>query len=191
MSKSINKMIIVLIFINFLIILASGFMMPVWAEFVGKIGGDIRTAGKAICIFSIIIGTLTCVFAKLEGLIRKDKLFLMASQLIMLGAYSGYLLVHQAASLYLVQILLGFGGALQSPALYSLYHQVIQEKNTTFYWGIWNGFYNIAIGLGSLISAYLVAHFGFNAMFYGLIFINFICLLCCLKLPSSFKQASF
>ncbi|PIQ44236.1 MAG: hypothetical protein COW05_00470, partial [Gammaproteobacteria bacterium CG12_big_fil_rev_8_21_14_0_65_46_12] len=44
------------------------------------------------------------------------------------------------------------------------------KNKTTTAWGIWNGFYNIALGLGALISAYLAHGFGFSGVFIALFF---------------------
>lgn len=163
------------IFINFLIILAAGFMMPVWAEFVQKIHGNIQTAGNAICIFSIILGFFTWIAAKIENQIKQEKLILIISQAFFALSYLGYFWVKSPTDLYLVQICLGLSSAIQVPALFSLYEKYIPRAETTFYWGVWAGSYNIAIGIGALISAYLVHHYGFKIMFGALFSVAVLC----------------
>ena len=163
------------ILINFLIILSAGFMMPVWAEFVHKIHGDIRTAGNAICIFSIILGFFTWFTAKIENKIGHEELILVFSQALFSVSYLGYFWVTSPIDLYLVQIALGISSAIQVPALFSLYERYIPKSESTFYWGVWAGAYNIAIGLGALISAYTVHHFGFTIMFGVLFSVSVVC----------------
>jgi len=163
------------ILINFLIILSAGFMMPVWAEFVHKIHGDIRTAGNAICIFSIILGFFTWFTAKIENQMGHEELILVFSQALFSLSYLGYFWVTSPIQLYLVQVALGVSSAIQVPALFSLYERYIPKSESTFYWGVWAGAYNIAIGLGALISAYTVQHFGFTIMFEVLFSVSVVC----------------
>jgi MFS family permease len=170
-----NKLLVLLISINFLIILAAGFMTPVWAQFVQQIGGDLRTAGNAVCIFSIILGMFTWFTAYIENNLKKDPLIIMLSQLMFAISYAGYFFIHTPNQLYLVQIALGICGAIQVPALFALYQRNIPSNQATFYWGLWNGFYNIAMGLGALISAYTVEKFGMRSMFHLLLSVAICC----------------
>ncbi len=158
-----------LIAINIMIIVAGGFMGPIWAVYVHKIGGDLRTAGNAIGVFSIVIGVVTMIAARIENYFNKEAFFLAFSQAIMVLSYCGYFWVAHPWQLYCVQIGLGIGGAMQSPAIYSLYHDYIPAKKSTSYWGVWNGFYNISVGIGAMISAYIVHRFGMHMMFILLV----------------------
>ncbi|MDX2164521.1 MAG: MFS transporter [Gammaproteobacteria bacterium] len=170
-----KRFLILLIIINFLIIIAAGFMMPVWAEFVHKIHGDIRTAGNAICIFSIILGFFTWFTGKWENQLGHQEIILVVSQGLFSLSYLGYFWVYSPFTLYIVQIALGICAAIQAPALFALYERYIPRSESTFYWGIWAGSYNIAIGFGALISAYTVHHFGFRVMFEALFAVSQLC----------------
>jgi len=163
--------------VNFLVILSAGFMIPLWGEFVIHIGGDVRTAGKAVAIFSMAIGFFTFFAGKIESKFSQDAWFMVATQALRCLAYAGYFFVSSPMQLYCVQICLGIAGAFQAPAMYSLYHQHMPKKNSTFYWGIWTGFYNISIGTGAFISAFVVHRFGFYAMFATLFSVSLLGLL--------------
>jgi predicted MFS family arabinose efflux permease len=162
------KFIFLLNFVNILVIISAGFMIPLWGDFVKKIGGDVQTAGTAVAVFSIIIGFFTFIAGKIVSKFDNDSWFMVVTQLIRMFAYLGYFFVTKPMDLYMVQVALGISGAFQAPALYSLYHKCMPKENTPFYWGLWTGFYNISIGIGAFISAYIVSHLGFNAMFAGL-----------------------
>jgi len=177
-----------LIIINVVVIIAGGFLTPLWAGFVEKIGGNIITAGNAICIFSIVIGLLTCVAAKIENDYHKDEFFLVFSQVFMAIGYLGYFWVHHPWQLYLVEIWLGLGGAIQAPALYSLYQQYMPKDKGTLNWGIWNGFYNIAMGIGALISAYIANYFGFTGVFFVLFLVALLGVILSIIVAKKMKQ---
>lgn len=154
-----------LITINVFIIIAGGFLVPLWASFVHRIGGDIRTAGNAIAIFSIIIGVFTCIAGKIENQLDHDEYFLVGSQAMFVLGYACYFFVHHTWQLYLLQMWLGMAGAMQSPAIYSLYQRFMPKGTRNTAWGIWNGFYNISMGIGAFVSAYVAHSFGFNGVF--------------------------
>ncbi len=145
--------------------MTGGFLTPLWGNFVKQIGGDVRTAGIAICIFSIIIGICTILAARIENKYRIEKSALIFSAIIIALAYSGYLLVKTPFELYSVQLFLGIGCAIQTPALYKLYQDSMPAEKSTLGWGIWNGFFNIALGVAALCSSYIAHHLGLRGVF--------------------------
>ncbi len=163
-----------LIAVNIFIITTASFLMPLWATFVTHIGGDLRTAGIAICIFSIVIGICTIITARIEHVFRHYENIVWITSAFFTLIYCGYLFIAHPWQLYLIQILLGLCGAVQCPALFALYHLYMSKTYSGFHWGIWNGFYNIAVGVGALISAYVAHHFGFRIMFFTLIVLSAI-----------------
>lgn len=164
------------ILINVMIILNAGFMMPLWSDFVTHIGGDIRTAGNAVLIFSIIIGGMTCFAGAIESHFNKDRFFMIGSQAVMCVGYIAYFYVQHPYQLYMVQIILGVGGAFQSPVICSLYQRCIPQHKSSHYWGIWNGLYQAGIGLGALAGAYIVHHAGYRMMFSAMFGVSLVCL---------------
>lgn len=190
MQKNIHHFMKSLIVINVFIIVSANFLVPLWGDFVQHIGGDIRVAGNAICVFSIVIGVLTCFAAKLESMVKKDEWFLVASSVWMTLSFAGYFFVHHPWQLYLVQISLGLAGSFQCPAIYSLYHRYLPINQSAFHWGIWNGFYNIAYGTGALLGAYILHRFSFNAVFSVMLTISFAGLATTIITTTKFKLFS-
>ena len=167
--------------VNIMIIVASAFMTPLWAVFSHRIGGTVKTAGNAIALFSIVIGLTMVVSSYFQGKWRKEKFFFIFSQLLATLSYSLYFWVQHPWQLYIVQVGLGVAGALQAPAIYSLYHQAIPKARATFYWGMWTGGYNIAVGTGAIVSAYITQIWGFTALFMTLLGLNiFNFIFCCI-----------
>jgi predicted MFS family arabinose efflux permease len=166
-----------LIAINVMIIASGGFMTPLWSNFVLKIGGDLQTAGIAVSIFSVVIGVFMCIAGWIEHRYQNDEWFMCFSQLIVFGSYTAYLFVQHPWQLYLVQVGLGIGGAFQTPVICAIYQRYFSQKESTLFWAIWNGFFNIALGAGALVSSLLVAHFNYQIMFKSLSALAGICLL--------------
>ncbi len=163
--------------INTLILINVGFMTPLWSDFVEHIGGDIRTAGKAVLLFSIVIGGVTCIAGHIESRLQKDRFFMIAAQAMMCVGYAGYFYVRTPVELYVVQVILALGGAFQSPVLCSLYQHSIPAEKSSYYWGIWNGLYQVAVGVGALCGAYIVHHAGYQQMFSAMFIVSIACLI--------------
>ncbi len=177
-----------LIAINVMIIASAAFMTPLWSNFVLQIGGNLQTAGIAVSIFSVVIGVFMCIAGRIEHHYQNDEWFMCFSQLIVFLSYTAYLWVHHPWQLYLVQVGLGIGGAFQTPVICAIYQRYFSQKESALFWSIWNGFFNIAIGAGALISSLLVAHFNYLIMFRSLSALAGICLLANILLMMHIRQ---
>lgn len=180
-----------LILLNVLIIAAGAFMTPLWSDFVLKIGGNIQTAGQAVLIFSMAVGIFMCFAGYIQHHCQNDEWFMCFSALVVFIAYMGYFFVHHPWQLYLVEIALGLGGALQSPVICAIYQRYFTQQQSSLFWAIWNGFYQIAVGIGALIGAFLVAHFNYTVMFGVLTAAAGLSLVITVLLMMKIKQTSF
>lgn len=178
-----------LLIINVVIVVSSGVLTPIWATYVHFIHGDLRTAGNAIAIFSIVIGVLTCFIGRFENRFNRDAFFLVLSQAMFVIGYVCFFFVREPWQLYLLQAWLGLSGSVQSPALYALYQRAIPENTETTAWGVWNGFYNIALGLGGFIGAYVAHSFGLYGVFTGMLLIAVLGLLLSFRIAFRIQSA--
>ncbi|OGT31833.1 MAG: hypothetical protein A3E87_02560 [Gammaproteobacteria bacterium RIFCSPHIGHO2_12_FULL_35_23] len=165
---------LLLILLNIVIICTANFITPVWAKFVAHIHGNLRTAGNAIGLFAIILGLFTFVAGAIENRLQKNELFLVISQGMFVTGYICFLLIHYPWQLYILQAWLGLAGAIQAPALYSLYQKYMPKHQTTMAWGLWNGCFNLAVGIGAFAGSYLVSLAGFKWMFIILSTFSFL-----------------
>ncbi|MEK6731480.1 MAG: MFS transporter [Pseudomonadota bacterium] len=177
-----------LIAINVTIIVAAEFLRPLWSSYAQYIGGDVRTAGIAVSTFSIVIGLCIVFAGYMEHRLKNEENMMIVTSALLSIIYLGYFFVHHAWQLYILQALLGITCAFQSPAIFSLYHRYIPKEKSALYWGIWNGFYFIAIGTASLISAFALHHFGFKMVFAILWLFSLASFLLCLFLMPQMKQ---
>lgn len=180
-----------LILINVMIIANGAFMTPLWSDFVLKIGGNIQTAGQAVLIFSMVIGIFTWVTGRIEHHYQNDEWFMCFSALIVFLSYLGYFFVHHPWQLYLVEIGLGIGGAFQSPVICALYQRHFTQDQSSYFWAIWNGCYNIGIGIGAMLGAFLVAHYSYTIMFVILAATSFVCFVLNILLMMKIKRVGF
>jgi sugar phosphate permease len=167
----------ILITINIFIILAAQFLIPLWGHFVQRIGGDVRTAGIAVCIFSIVTGLFTLLSGKIIHKTKNEEQVMIITSAIISICYLGYLFVNTPIELYIIQIILGLCGAFQCTSMYSLYNRYMPRTHSAYHWSIWNAFYFIGAGVAALSSAFIAHNFGFNWVFVVLFTISIIALI--------------
>ncbi|MDO8424476.1 MAG: MFS transporter [bacterium] len=149
-----------------LVILAGAMLGPIYALFVEEIGGDILTAGISFAVFSLVMGILILVFGKIEDSFWEEKkLWICLGYLLMAVGFFSYLFVKSPSHLFIVQVILGIGGAIQTPAYSAVYSKNLDHKKPAFQWGAWDAIRNFATALGALAGAALVTVFGFNILF--------------------------
>ncbi len=187
-KENINFFALLLIAINVTIIVAAEFLRPLWSSYALYIGGDVRTAGIAVSTFSIVIGLCIVFAGYMEHRLKNEENMMMITSALLSIIYLGYFFVHHAWQLYLLQACLGLACAFQSPAIFSLYHRYIPRLQSALYWGIWNGFYFISIGIASLISSFALHHFGFKTVFTILWLFSLASFLLCLFIMPKMKQ---
>ncbi|MBI4101343.1 MAG: MFS transporter [Candidatus Nealsonbacteria bacterium] len=149
-----------------LVLLAGAMLGPIYAVFVEEVGGDILTAGISFAIFSLVMGTLILVFGKIEDAFLKEKeLWIALGYFLMAVGFFSYLFVKSPYHLFLVQAILGLGGAIEAPAYSSVYSRHLDHKKSAFQWGAWDAIRNFAAAAGALAGAALTTVYGFNILF--------------------------
>jgi MFS family permease len=171
-----NKLIEILLVSSFFGNMAAGFIGPIYAVFVEQVGGDLITAGIAYAIFAIVSGILLILLGRWEDHVKHKANLLIASRLLSIAGFMGYLFVHSPEQLFFVQVILGISIALGAPAFDSIYYKNVSKKDSAFEWGAWEGVYQIALGFSALIGGFVAEAFGFKLLFILMIIFGFFSL---------------
>lgn len=161
-----------LIAINICIILAAQFLLPLWGSLASHVGGDLRSAGIAISIFSIVFGVFILVAGIIEQKLRNEKSIMVATGFLISICYLAYFIINRPWQLYLLQTLLAFFGSFQCVAIFSLYNKYMPKSHSAYNWGIWNSFYFFASGIAALLAGYTTHLFGFKGVFVVMFLIS-------------------
>lgn len=154
LPKKINRIILILIVSDVLIISAWGLISPFLTIFMTEqiSDGTIQAAGFATTIFLIVSGILQIPISihldKKEGYMD-EYFFIVAGSLLSAISCLLFILSTQMIHIYLIQIIYALGCSFAYPAWYSLFSRNVDEENTAFEWTI----YNTAIALGTAVSA--------------------------------------
>lgn len=164
----------ILLWSNALFALAAGMFGPIYAVFVEQIGGDLLTAGGAYAAYSIAAGILIFFIGRWEDHIRhQEKLVVGGFALSCLG-FLGYLLIQTPFDLFIVQMILGLGQAIVTPAFDGLYTKHLDKGRFASEWGLWESSNYIVVATAAVIGGYLANVFGFRFIFVIMFFISLI-----------------
>jgi len=182
-EKRFNKGLRILISANTVMVFTVGMLVPFYAIFVQKIGGDIAFAGFSWAIFSIVAGVLTLLFGKWQLKVKEQELLLALGYLIRGLVFLSYAFMGSIAQLIFTQILWGVGAALGSPAFDAVYSAHTTKEDSIAQWGQWEGLASIATGLAAIIGGVLIQEIGFSSIFIGMACISFFLCIYIWRLP--------
>src|ERR1700739_1359549 len=95
---------------------AEGILMPIYAVFVQKIGGDILEASGAIAIFLIFTGLATVAIHRIRWTQRHRRALMVWGWLLWVVGICSYFTVSSTATLFMTQVLVALGNAIADPA---------------------------------------------------------------------------
>ncbi len=79
--------------------------------------------------------------------------------------FFGYLLVQEPVHLFIIQAILGIGGAVWIPASDSIYSKNLDRGKFASEWGLWDSIYWISMGVSASIGSFLASIYGFRFLF--------------------------
>lgn len=178
-----NKPLKILLATNGLIMLASAMLGPIYAIFVEEVGGDILTASTAWAIYLLVVGVVIFLLGKFEDKLKEPELMMVWGYAIMAFAYLGYLMVDSPAKLFVIQIIIGLGSAIYTPAFDGIYSTHLNRKKSASQWSAWESMYNVVSGLGAIAGGLIATYLGFPALFVLMFLLCLISALFILFLP--------
>ncbi len=178
----------ILLWSSFFINLAVGLFGPIYAVFVEQIGGTLFITGSAAAVFSITSGVLIFFISKWEDKIKHQENLLIFGRFLTIIGVGGYLLVNSPWHLFLVEIILGFAVAFESPAFDSLYSKNLQKGKFASQWGMWESMYAITTGVAAFVGGFLAQEYGFRILFIIMTIIALISFLITLSLKNKIKN---
>ena len=165
MGHFFNRPIRILLITNGLILIAGAMLGPIYALFVTKIGGDLLDASYAFGAYAFAAGITTLISGKYADRIKENELIVVFGYAIMGVAFFGYIFVNSIWSLLLVQVLIGLGEAIYSPAFDAVYSKHLDGHKSGREWGAWESINYFTTTFGAVAGGFLVTFFGFNTMF--------------------------
>ncbi len=148
---------------------AEGVILPVYAIFVQKIGGDILDAGWAMGIFLITQGVFTIIVHRFKWTQRQRIWLMIFGWALWVVGIASYLVIGNTLMLFITQIMTAMGNAIADPIFTQELAAHTDKKVAELEWGIFEGSNDLVNGIGAIIGAAIVAAFGFPALIYIMI----------------------
>lgn len=181
MKQMLNKPLRILLINDTLALIAASMIVPIYAVYVDKIGGDILDAGFAAGVFALVAGVTVLVAGKVTDEIENKGRIIGICYLLSGTGFLLYAVVDTMTQLLAVQVLVGLTQASAAPAFDALYTKHIgNPRYASSRWSIWEASNYFAIAIGSAGGAVIVKLFSFGVLFTamaGLCFLSGIYIL--------------
>lgn len=178
-----NRALRILLWTNGLILFAGAMLGPIYALYVEKVGGDLLDASFAGAIYAVAAGFTTLFSGTYSDKVKNDELIVVAGYIIVGIGFLAYLIVNSVLMLFVVQVIIGLGEAVYSPAYDSIYSKHLDGHKSGKQWGAWESMAYFIIAIGAVLGGYIVTKVGFNAMFILMALLCFASAVYILRLP--------
>jgi MFS family permease len=139
-------------------------LVPIYAVFVQKVGGDILDAAGAIATFYVVCG-LGEIFIHRTTWSKNHRLALMFwGWFIWLGGVVSFLFISNIATLFLAQILTALGNAIANPAYDAELAEHTDNASREKQYGYYEGIQDIFQGIAALVGGVLAFAYGFKLL---------------------------
>ena len=165
-----RKIVNLLLIINFFNYFSENLLVPVYAVFTNKIGGDLFTAGSALAVSYAVIGIGIIISGKFAEKYHTEKLQMVVGLAMDMLVIIGYINVKSPFGLYVAFVFSGLAIAISQPAFSGLFSSVIPEGKHTSRWGYMYGLIYFTSAVSALVSGFVTQQFGFTALFYLMLF---------------------
>jgi MFS family permease len=167
-----NKILRILFISNGLFLMGSALLGPLYAIYVEGIQKGILPVTLSATVF-ILSSTVFSVFVSAFGDRIKSKEKLFIAGLFLRGIpWLGYAFVQNLPQLLALQILLGFGEALGTPAYDVLVAEHLDRGGKIKDYADWKILANVLNSVGTLLGGAIVSLYGFTPVFYIMFFIT-------------------
>lgn len=160
-----NKALRILLTTNALVLMAAAMLGPIYALFVQKVGGDLMEASVAGGIFALTAGLTTLITGKFSDKVKENELIVVIGYSLMGIGFLLYLWVNSIGFLFFVQVIIGLGEAIYSPAFDAVYSKHLDGHKSGSQWGAWESMNYFTAAFGAIAGGALVTLFNFQLLF--------------------------
>ena len=171
-------------------VFAEGVLLPIYAVFVQKIGGDILDASGAMATFLIAQGLFTITAHRLHWVNQHRMIVMIGGWAIWVGGIAMYLVAKSVPILFLTQIFVALGNALADPIFDQELANHTDIKSQEFEWGFFEGSRDLVQGVAAIIGGLIASFFGFRVLIFTMVVFATLSLLLILSYVSRAKPVA-
>lgn len=171
-----HKNIKILLGASILIHSGVNFLSPIFAIYIGKIGGTMLDAGAAVGIYAILKGLFYFIFKNIKEDKVSKKIMISSGYLIMGIGYFLYLFASIPLHIYFIQAILSIGETIITPSWSAVIAISLQKGKERHIYSNFYGYRSLFEGLAAITGGLFAMEFGFNSVFI---------IMCCFAVTSS------
>lgn len=169
-----NRSLKTLFTLNSIFVFGGSLFGPLYAIYVQSFDNKIITVSLSWAVFMISSTFFTYFVAKYGDKIREKEYILAGGFLVRGIAWLGYLFVSNIAGLIVIQVILGLGEALGTPAWNAIFAKHLDNNKEIMDYSEWNIINNLLVAASTIIGGLLVTLFGFNVLFVAMSMLAFV-----------------
>lgn len=173
-SSNMNKALKLMLFVSAMFTLAAEAFVPLYAMFIGQIGGGLITAGQAYAVFGIFSGVLVFFISRWEDRVKHKEKLIVTGYGFKVLAFALLIGVTKPIQFFAVQAILGIGEAIAVPAFDTTYSKLLDQGKFATEWGLWEATWYIAAAFAGLIGAFIAKRFSFSVLFVFMVAVSSI-----------------
>lgn len=161
----INKPLRILFILNSVFVFAGSLFGPLYAIYVQGIDNKIISVSLSWAVF-MFSSTIFMLFVSKYGDKIKEQEYLLAGGFIVrCAAWLGYLFVSNLTGLIIIQIVLGLGEALGTPAWNAIFAKHLDGHKEIMDYSNWDIINNLMVAISTVVGGIFVTFFGFKLLF--------------------------
>ncbi|MBI4993896.1 MFS transporter [Candidatus Wolfebacteria bacterium] len=148
---------------------SEGILLPIYAIFVQKVGGDILDAASAVAVYFFIQGG-TEIWLHKQNWSYKYRMHLMTGGwLVWLLGIGTYFIIESINTLLLAQILTGLGNAIANPAFDAEFAEKTDKNISEYEYSVFEGLQDISQGIAAVLGGIIATTYGFKTLIFLMI----------------------
>lgn len=159
-----NKALKILFISNGIFVFADRLLGPIYAIYMDRFEVNITSVGLSWAVFMGASTIFTLFVRKYGDKILEQEYLLIAGFLIRSLCWILYIFVYNFPILLVVQIILGVGEAIGSPAFDSILSQHLRKGHQIEEYSDWKFVQNLSLSLAALAGGFVAQALGFNVL---------------------------
>ncbi|PLX22028.1 hypothetical protein C0584_00675 [Candidatus Parcubacteria bacterium] len=163
-----NKSLKVLFFYNGIFVLGAGLLGPLYAFFVESQVDGVLAVSYSWAAFLIASTIATIIVGRNGDGVKEKEFLLMGGMLLRAIAWISFIFVTNIYQLILVQVIIGIGEAIGTPAFNTIFAEHLDKNIHMREYSTWTLIANLVSASGVLIGGYIVKYLGFHILFISM-----------------------
>lgn len=160
-----NAALRVLYLYNGIFVGAAAMLGPLYAIYVMKFVDGLTAVSISWAAFLISTSIFTLIVSRKGDEVKEKRYLLLAGYMIRIISWFMLIFVHNLMALVFVQILLGLGESLGTPAFNAIFAEHLDNNKYIKEYSGWSLIANLSSAAGILAGGAIVNQFGFKALF--------------------------